>query len=415
VAILAVLPSCSTTSDHLDRAAVDEQTIVLQVAVFDAMGVRPLIREWERAHAGVIVELVGDDWIAQNEQLISGFGSRTPDVVTVEGAFAERAYSEPDRFYDLSQYGAERLSADFLPWRWDQGVHDRSGRVLGIPTDVGGMAIAYRVDLFAEAGLPTEPDEVSALWPDWESYLDVGNRFQSSTGMAWIDHPSWLWAAVAYQSPGQFDHRLASGRFVPGSGIRRAWEVAAASTDLSAEVLVMGEGAFSPADPTRQFATTVAPAWLTTHIKESAPEAEGLWALAHVPGRSGNWGGSQLSIPAASEHPQLAWDLISFLSTASSQLEILKEQGNFPSRSDLYNVGSVAEMTDPFFNDAPAVQIYGESVKGVNRVTRTLYDQPIREAFDLAISQILSGDMTKTTAWRFALVEAERRIAELNA
>lgn len=404
--------SCRASSEALERANPEEQTILLDVAVFDAMGVRQLIRQWERAHPGVTVELQSGSWIAQNEDLLDGFDSYAPDIVTVEGAYTYRAFSQPDQFVDLRAYGADELRQDFVTWRWDQGVHERSGRVLGIPTDLGGLAIAYRVDLFAQAGLPTEPDEVAALWPDWESYLETGNRFQEVSTVSWIDHASWLFSGLVSQHPRQFSHTIEGGRFIPGEGLQRAWDIATDATGLSANVTIMSPGAFSPASPSPQFATTIAPAWLTTHIKGTAPEVEDLWAIAPVPGRNGNWGGSQLAIPMGAEHPELAWDLISFLSTASSQLEILEKHGNFPSRSDIYAIDDVSNMTDPFFNDAPVFEIYSEAIAATQGATSTAYDRPIQVAFDSALNRLLSGELNELQAWRHAIRLVEQSIAE---
>jgi len=406
---LVAASACQTGPDALDRADPEQQTILLSVAVFDAMGVRPLIRTWERAHPGVSVQLQPGTWVEQNEDLLNGFGADTPDVVTVEGTYSERVFSRTDSFVDLGRYGAVAMSDEFFPWRWQQGVHQPSGRVFGIPTDVGGLALAYRTDLFEQAGLPTEPEQVAALLADWDSYLAVGKQFTATTGLAWLDHPSWLFSAISYQHPRQLAHTIADGRFMAGPGIRRAWSIAIETKDMSAEVELMDPGVFNPA--ITEFATAVAPAWMTTHIKETAPEAEGLWSIAPIPERRGNWGGSQLAIPLGSEHPDLAWDLISFLSTASSQLEILEQHGNFPSRLDVYEVDSVATMTDPFFNDAPVFEIYSESIASAAPLATTVLDRPIRVAFDKALNLMLDDDWTATDAWRFALTEIEKEIA----
>ena len=50
--------------------------------------------------------------------------------------------------------------------------------LIGLGTDVGGMAMCYRRDLFEKAGLPTERDAVSKLWPTWHDYVEVGEQFK---------------------------------------------------------------------------------------------------------------------------------------------------------------------------------------------------------------------------------------------
>jgi cellobiose transport system substrate-binding protein len=43
--------------------------------------------------------------------------------------------------------------------------------LIGLPTDTGGLAICYRQDLFAKAGLPTDPAKVSAMFTTWDDYV----------------------------------------------------------------------------------------------------------------------------------------------------------------------------------------------------------------------------------------------------
>ena len=83
-------------------------------------------------------------------------GGQAPDLVLIQGDDLPRFASADHHFRDLREFGADDLSDDYLPWAW-QAATTPSGKVIGIPTDVGGMALAYRADLFAAAGLPTDP------------------------------------------------------------------------------------------------------------------------------------------------------------------------------------------------------------------------------------------------------------------
>ena len=44
------------------------------------------------------------------------------------------------------------------------------------------------------------------------------------------------------------------------------------------------------------------PAWMMGYIQGQAPDTAGMWDVAQVPEVGGNWGGSQLTIPAASDN-----------------------------------------------------------------------------------------------------------------
>ncbi|WP_201276669.1 ABC transporter substrate-binding protein [Marisediminicola senii] len=103
-------------------------------------------------------------------------GGQVPDLVLIQGDELPRFVENPGNFVDLRSLGADEMEGDYLDWVIEQPTA-ADGELIGIPTDVGGMAMAYRTDLFAAAGLPTNRDEVSALWPTWEEFLAVGEEY----------------------------------------------------------------------------------------------------------------------------------------------------------------------------------------------------------------------------------------------
>lgn len=413
--LLLFSAACSTTSGNAampDESQPAETGITLNVATFTAMGFEELIDQWEHDHPGVTVRILGGTWEEQNESLMVGYPEgASPDVAAVETDFMAALFARPNRFVDLRDYGADELADRFLPWRWDQGV-GADGEILGLPTDVGGLAIAYRRDLFEAAGLPTGPEEVSALFGSWGEYLAVGRDYTGSTGLPFLDNSAWMFNGLSNQAQGRYEYSVgADGLYQPSEMTRHAWDLAVQAIPMSADVDAFTAAALNTQDPQQQFATIVAPAWMTNFIAASAPRSEGLWGIARIPDGCGNWGGSQLTIPSDAEHPELAWDLISFLSTPAAQLSIFEYHGNLPSIPALYDHPTVADHTSPFFADAPVGQIYTESVDQVTRSTMTLYDRFVIEAFQTALGRIRSGKADPDTAWREAVGEIRANIA----
>ena len=50
-------------------------------------------------------------------------------------------------------------------------------KLIGLGTDVGSMALCYRRDLFKKAGLPSDRDAVTKLWPTWDDFITTGKKF----------------------------------------------------------------------------------------------------------------------------------------------------------------------------------------------------------------------------------------------
>lgn len=409
-AILACSLSASACGTSAPQVEVQGETerkapgIVLDVAMFDGMGVTDLIRTWELEHPGVSVRFVGGPWLEQNHNVLNDFDDGpTPDIVTIDSEYTTAAYLAPDNFYDLRSFGADDLESQFLSWRWNHGVAS-TGEVVGIPTDVGGLAVAYRTDLFERAGLPTESDEVAELWPTWDDYMKVAKGYSRTDGQAFIASASWLFRGVVQQGSDGLGYTFDDdGTFRPAESLAKAWDVAVKTTKVAAGVSPFSTEALDGSDEAHQFATVVAPAWMTTFITTNAPAAEQTWGLTTAPGGSGNWGGSQLSIPARAEHPELAWDLIAFLSRPESQLSLFVDHGNFPSITALIDDPVVTDSTSAFFRDAPVGEIYSTAIKGVTAAPVGRWDTVIATTFQNALKEVERQGVPARTAYRRAI------------
>ena len=86
-------------------------------------------------------------------------------------------FTSSDRFYDLYELGAKEIEPDFLDWKWKLGVTPE-GAMIALPIDTGPTALYYRADLFEEAGLPTEPEDVHEQLGTWDQYFEAGQKLQ---------------------------------------------------------------------------------------------------------------------------------------------------------------------------------------------------------------------------------------------
>src|SRR6266540_1376617 len=195
--------------------------------------------------------------------------------------------------------GAADLKSQWPDWKWQSSVA-KNGAQLGIGTDVGGLAMCYRNDLFAKAGLPTDRDAVSALWSTWDGYIETGKKFAAAKvpGSAFFDGPTVMYRAVLGQADvGLYD---SSDNVVveTNPAVRAAFNktIEALGAGLSAKI-----EAFSPewnaGFQKGGFATVACPSWMMAYIQDQAKDSAGKWDVAKIPGGSGNWGGSFLTLP----------------------------------------------------------------------------------------------------------------------
>ncbi|NED53529.1 extracellular solute-binding protein, partial [Micromonospora aurantiaca] len=100
-------------------------------------------------------------------------------VVAIEEGILTKFMAHPDKFVNLLDHGAGSLQGNFLDWKWKQALSPDGKYLVGLGTDIGGLAMCYRTDLFKKAGLPTDREKVGALWPTWDDYIATGEKYSA--------------------------------------------------------------------------------------------------------------------------------------------------------------------------------------------------------------------------------------------
>ncbi|GGP79947.1 extracellular solute-binding protein [Saccharothrix coeruleofusca] len=327
-------------------------------------------------------------------------GGKVPDLVLIQGDNLPQFVQQPQNFVDLRTLGADDMAGDYLDWVWKQSVA-KDGEVLGVPTDVGGMAVAYRTDLFAAAGLPTDPEAVSALWPTWDAFIETGKRYKQATGKAFTDNAA---TSVFYQAVNQVSEKYYSEDrklvYETNPQVKAAFElgIKAATAGITAGQSSF-ESAWSAGMAQGQYAAVSAPSWMLNTIRSTAPDTNGKWNIAKIPGGSGNWGGSYLAIPKRAKNPQAAWDYIKEMQSPQGQLEHFTRVGALPSTPSVYQDPKLADAKDPFFSDAPTGKIYTDAVLGLKPFYIGPDSATIGQEFLNAITNVEQSGGDPATAW----------------
>ncbi len=374
--------------------------------------IRPeLVTEYEAAHPDINIVVKKSELDPHHNSLITAMlAKNTPDIAAVEVSYSGYFRSYPKYFTDLRTLGASDMQKDYLDWRWEQGVAD-NGSVIGIPTDVGGAAIAYRTDLFKAAGLPTDPAKVSALWPTWDAYTKVGQQYKAKTKKAFIDNSGTIFAAILNQGTQKYYDRSGGLIYSTNPQVKSAFN--GASNALAAGIgsnISQFTSDWNVGMNKGTFATVIAPAWMLDYIKQQAPGTKGKWNIASLPGGGGNIGGSQLTIPVSAKHPQEAMDFIKWYLSPQMQLRVFKAYGLFPSTKSIYNDPAVANYTDPFFSNAPLGAIYTKGALALKPIFEGRQQRQIDNIFGQALSRIALKKQSAAAAWQQALSEIKKTV-----
>jgi cellobiose transport system substrate-binding protein len=419
VAALSMLvTACGSDSDD-DAGAKSDGPVTLKVQNFGLFGYQELYKQYQAAHPNVkIVESAEGDLgkytTALTQHIAAGSGAG--DVVAIEEGAIIQFLQAPDKFVNFQEHGSNDIKSQWLDWKYQQATTADGKKTIGLGTDVGGLAMCYRSDLFKKAGLPTDRDEVSKLWPTWADYKATGLKFKEKAPAktSFLDSATNTYNSILMQVAGQapgytyFDKNNALV-FEQNPAIKTAWDTTTGLLDskLSAN-LKSFTNEWNAGFKNGAFATIACPAWMTAYIKGQAGDAgDGKWDIAKVPGGVGSWGGSFLAVPTQSKHQAEAIELAKFLSSPAGQLAAFKAAGNLPSSPQDHKDPALLDFKNPYFSNAPVASIFVEGAANLKPVYLGAKNQAVRDAVENDLRAIEQGKKSNAEAWTQAIKDAK--------
>lgn len=412
-AISALVMGACSSGGSADSAASSSASsdgeITLTVATFNEFGYDDLYAEYMESHPGIKVvekKAATSNEARDNMNTRLAAGSGLADVEAIEVDWLPELMQYSDKFTDLASADTD---GRWLDWKTAAATAE-DGRLIGYGTDAGPEAICYRADLFDKAGLPTDREEVAALLEgDWDTYFSVGKDFVAATSIPWYDSAAGTYQGMINQVKNPFEKD--DDTVVPlveNATIKAVYDkdLQASADGLSAGLEQWSED-WVNAFQNDGFATMLCPPWMLGVVEGNAAGING-WDVAPVfPGGGGNWGGSYLTVPAQSAHPDEAKELAAWLTAPEQQIKAFKTKGNFPSQVDALDSEDLLGYSNEFFNNAPVGQIYSDMAKKINV-------QPYKGPSFFAITMVVTDainrvDVAKTddaaSSWDKALTE----------
>jgi cellobiose transport system substrate-binding protein len=259
--------------------------------------------------------------------------------------------------------------------------------------------------------MPTDPEKVSALWPTWDKYIEVGQKYKAKTKKSFLDSSGTVFAAILNQGTQKYYDR--NGGLVYSSNAQVKTAFNGASKALAAGIgsnISQFTSDWNVGMNKGTFATIIAPAWMMDYIKQQAPNTKGKWNIASLPGGGGNIGGSQLAIPASAKNPKEAMAFMKWYLSPEMQLRVFKTYGLFPSTKSLYDDAAVKNYVDPFFSNAPVGAIYTKGALALKPIFEGRKQRQIDNIFGQALSRIALKKQTAAAAWQQALAEIKKTV-----
>lgn len=289
-------------------------------------------------------------------------GAGAPDVGMIE-------INQIDKFVvkggleDLLQppYNAGRYRQDMVEYKWKQATSP-DGRLVAFPWDIGPATFFYRRDLFEEAGLPSDPEEVSQLTNTWPGFIEVCKKLTDPEKQRWAlgNASDIVYTNFAHKNFFDEDWNVAVDKGRAVELLRYALEARNAGVDAKVAnwsgewQTMLGQGAIAI-----QYGGCWFGGFLKTWLKPEDVDWSGKWGIFEVPEDPGqNWGGSFLCIPQPAQNKEGAWAFIEFaLATTVAQNKMFVAVDYFPAYKPCFE-DPLYHEPDPFFGGQKTREIW---------------------------------------------------------
>ncbi|WP_258725345.1 extracellular solute-binding protein [Cellulomonas sp. NS3] len=333
---LAACGASSPSSSGTPEAA--ELTVWFMKDSFSDEVVQQFRADFEAAHEGTTLDIQIQEWDGIGQKVTSALASNdAPDVIEV-GNTQVAQYAASGGVVDLTDKIDDLQGDDWLPGLAEPGNID--GKQYGIPWYAANRVVIYHKDLFAAAGI-TEPPTTRDAWIADTQKLDAGgNQGIYLPGQNWFVLAGFIWdegGDLAVQE---------------GEGWRGALDTpeALAGMDFYAQLQALGEGPKDSDEANPPQADVFAKGTVAQLISapggagaiiEANPELDGKLGFFPIPGPTADkpgavfTGGSDLIIPEASQHQELAYEVVKALAGEKFQNQMAAAMSYVPNRVSL--------------------------------------------------------------------------------
>jgi cellobiose transport system substrate-binding protein len=395
--------TAATDNSNAAKYGTKSNPITLTVSLFGDFGYQNLYKKYEKLHPYIDIKESQAQYATHHSNLQAHLvaGAGAADIEAVDSGFIAQFVAESDKFANMYDYGVDK--SEWSPAKVAAASTADGKTLIGLGTDVGGLAICYRTDFMAKAGLPTDSDSVGKLWSTWQDYIDVGKRFEKKEpGVKWFDTASNMYDAIVHQaSTGYYNAK--TGKMVAATNptVKDAWNLAVqAIQDNESAALAQNTSPWNTGFAKGSFATTICPAWQMANIQTAAANSAGKWGVATVPGVKGNNGGSYLTVPKQGKNIPAAVALAKWLTSPDQQVAVYHQLGNFPSAVSTWHNPDVENFKKDFFGDSPIGKIYIKSLEGLPAQYMGPHSGDVQQAAGNALNSVEQGRTSPSKAWQ---------------
>lgn len=384
-----------------------------KITIWTWTDISDIIETYEASHPGTEIEQVvvdAGDYLTKLQTTVASGGS-LPDLVWGE-------ISNRGQLFKMDIL--EDLTAE--PYNLDTSLVDESliptmkneeGAIVGLERNLTPAGLAYHRGLAEQYLGTSDPEEVSAMIPDWDAFIELGKKvvadsdgavtmFSSLGDVYYILNGQ---AAEARISNGTIHTEALESLFTDICKFRDAGIVGKLDQWSPAWYASFGseDALFSPM-PSFGEGNWIAP---------NETDGESDWALIVPPGGGFSWGGTCWGLVKDSENKELAWDFM-YWDTFDGGADIRFENGETPSKAG-YMTEEKTQYESPYFGGQKVMEVYVNDIIPTIRTTvPTEYDFADICTIELVLSSLNTDyNMTPQQAVEAYITEMQNQAPEL--
>ncbi len=356
---------CAPHPEATHRSAAHPATLSFWAMGREGEVVQELVREFEREHPDIRVDVQQIPWSAAHEKLLTAFvGRSTPDIAQLGNTWVTEfvALGALAPLDSLVAASVDLAPADYFPGIWDTNVLD--GRLYGVPWYVDTRLLFYRTDVLRRAGY----DAIPATWDEWKAAMVAVKRAAGEGRYAFfLPLNEWQPIVVLGLQAGSplLEADATRGAFSRPEFLRALhWYVDLFEEGLAPPVRNNEIANMYQEFERETFSMVITGPWNLGEFARRLPaELQDAWSTSALPGPDAEHpgvsvaGGSSLVLFERSKKRDAAWKLVEFLSRPDQQLAFARLSGDLPAR--------VAAWDDSAFAGDPRVAAFRTQLERV--------------------------------------------------
>ncbi|NIK78034.1 multiple sugar transport system substrate-binding protein [Paenibacillus castaneae] len=286
------------------------------------------------------VNVAAED-ISKKLQTTIASGGELPDVVRIESGQKAKIF-DMDILENLEDgpYHADKS----ILFDYDSASFSKDGHMISIPDDMSVAGIAYIKPLAKQYFGTDNPEEMEAMFTDWDVFIEKGKEVLQQSGGKVRMFPSL--GDVNQTLKGQRTEPYFDGEKLNVPMLTKTVTTLVKFRDSGIiDKLDQWTPAWNAAFGGDKYIFAICPVWMPQYVIGPNDKKDDRWALMVPPNGGFIRGGSSHGIPKGAKNGELAWKWIEFVSMSQEGAEAQKTDGVFTHFKKAYEDASFTKWT----------------------------------------------------------------------